>query len=77
MILGIICNKNSTFQVDHLDGLMFLDRVVAPQHIVMESELVRADSSLDVASVLALPSAPFEKIVSQPKSTKIALRRRV
>jgi hypothetical protein len=56
---------------------MFLDRVVAPQHIVMESELVRADSTLDVASVLALPSAPFEKIVSQPKGTRIASRKRV
>ena len=65
------------FQVDHLDGVMFLDRVVAPQHILMESELVRADSTLDVDSLLALPSTPFANLASQPKGTRTAARKRV
>ena len=66
---------DALFQVDHLNGVMFLDRVVAPQHIVMESQLVAADSTLDVASVLALPSTLFEKIAAQPKGTNNARRR--
>lgn len=56
---------------------MFLDRVVAPKHIVMESELVRADSTLDVASMLAAPATPFEKFVTRTKGTKTTSRRRV
>jgi hypothetical protein len=65
------------FQVDHLNGVMFLDRVVAPQHIVMESQLVHADSTLDVASVLALPSTPFETFATQqPKAKNAASSRR-
>ena len=64
------------FQVDHLDGVMFLDRVVAPKHIVTDSELMRPDSTLDVASLLALPAAPFQNVVTQPKA-KPASRRRV
>ena len=56
---------------------MFLDRVVAPKHIVMESELVRADSTLDVASILALDATPFEKLAPRPKGTKSTSRRRV
>ena len=64
-------------QVDHLDGVMFLDRVVAPQHIVMESELMRVDSTVDVSSILALPSTPFEKIVRQPQEKKAFSRKRV
>ncbi len=56
---------------------MFLDRVVAPQHIVMESELVRDGSTVDVASVLALPSIPFEKIARQPQEEKKKSRKRV
>jgi peptide deformylase len=59
-------------QVDHLNGVMFLDRVRAPQHIVMESELVSAHSKLDVASVLALSSTPFEKSVKLPKGAKFS-----
>jgi peptide deformylase len=68
---------HAPFQVDHLDGIMFLDRVVSPQHIVMESELVRADSTLDVASMLAAPATPFEQFVTRPKDAKKTSRRRV
>jgi hypothetical protein len=56
---------------------MFLDRVVAPQHIVMESELMRVDSTVDVSSILSLPSTPFEKIVRQPQEKKAFSRKRV
>lgn len=44
-------------EVDHLDGVLYLDRLTSPRHLAFDSELARLSAHLDEPAVAGRPAA--------------------